>query len=177
MSLSAPRRHRAAALMAALSFGAAAAPGAAAFGLQAADPAFVIDVPGLPEVPLQRRAAGTAGDAAPGYAGQAGGLDVTVELTAGREGVSTRECAGRFLRALVARPGMPDAEGLYRAPLGPQTFLVIYLRDDGPVRRLHAHLLAAAAGGRCVEAHFQRPARPDEDDDAWRQSFTGARIE
>lgn len=150
---------------------------ASAFALKAEEAGFVVDVPGLPEIAARAAPVATGAAQLPRYAGHGAGHDVTIETSAGREGISTRECAGRFLRGFTTRPDAPDAESLYRAPLGPQTFLVIYVREDGPVRQLHAHLLGATSSGRCVDAHFWRPARPDQDDDAWRQSFSGARVE
>ncbi len=136
----------------ALAFMAAAWP-AAAFEQRVADPGFTVVVPQLP---------------------QSVRADVSA-VPAGRD-VITRVCAGQFIRTLVRRPGMPDRDSIYRAPLDADNFLVLYRLGDEGARTLHAHLLAAARGTHCVEAHFERPLAPGEDEDDWRRSFTGARI-
>jgi hypothetical protein len=98
-----------------------------------------------------------------------------VVTTAGTE-VSPRTCAGSLLRTLVARPGMPDRDSIYRAPLDQDTFLVLYILGSPPARRLHAHLLSSASAKHCVEFHASRPERPGEDVDEWRKSFIGSRV-
>lgn len=138
-------------------------------------PAFVVSVPGIPSIPLAPRAA----TASPG-ARVALGHDATftVEITASEssQAGSTRACAGTFLRELVKRPDMPDRDSIYRAPFDASTFLVLYIVERQGVKALHAHLLSAAAGTHCVDAHFSRVMGATEDVDRWRTTFTGARI-
>lgn len=131
----------------------AAAWPAAAFEQRVDDPGFTVVVPLLPQ-----------------------SVRADVHAAPAARGVITRLCAGEFLRALVKRPGIPDRDSIYRAPLDAGTFLVLYRLGDGGTRTLHAHLLAAARGTHCVEAHFERPLGPGEDEDDWRRSFAGARI-
>lgn len=104
------------------------------------------------------------------------GLAVDIAAAASPAGASTRLCAGAFLRTLVRQPGMPDRDSIYRAPLDADTFLVLYILQADGRRTLHGHLLAAAAGTHCIDAHFSRPMAPGEDEDTWRAGFAGAAI-
>lgn len=148
---------------------------ASAFDYRATTPAFTVSVPGLPALAMSESPErGPAGERRSRGGDTRYGADI-VATPAGHE-VGTRECAGQFLRALVARPGMPARDSIYRAPLSAQTFLVIYGLGEGADQAWHAHLLAAT-GQHCVEAHFQRAAAPGEDADDWRKAFLDARIE
>jgi hypothetical protein len=171
-------RTRLAALAMSLALGALAGP-AAAFEWRGATPAVSITVPAVPAIALRADAAPPAGSAAR-LAGSDGRFSVEVLMSAPvaqAGGTSSRECAGGFLRTLVTRPGMPARDSIYRAALSEKTFLVIYLLGDAPAQQLHAHLVAAAGPQQCIEAHFSRPARPDEDTDDWRRTFSAARID
>ena len=148
---------------------------AAAFEQSFAAPAFVVSVPRLPDVAVGAFAA------APGSGqrvarGSAGGLAVEVSAREAGEASSTRGCAGASLREIVARPGMPSRDNIYRAPFDASTFLVLYLLEVQGVRQLHAHLLAAVQGTHCVDAHFQRAWRAGEDLEDWRAAFAGAAV-
>lgn len=135
-------------------------------------PALTVAVPGLPPGRLALRHHLAEGHAV--ASGQAGALAVELDASPAPEAI-TRSCADNFLRALVKRPGMPDRDSIYRAPLDLQTFVVLYILGEGEARRLHAHLLAAVAG-HCVDAHFSRAPQPGEHEDLWRTSFQGATI-
>ena len=71
---------------------------------------------------------------------------------------------------------MPDRDSIYRAPLDASTFLVLYIFEQRGKKVLHAHLLSAAAGTHCIEAHFSRDEVLGEDEDKWRTTFDDARI-
>lgn len=152
---------------------AAACGGAGAFDLTVREPAFTLSVPDLPDFRLEPAAAEGADRL---LAGRDGALQATVALTRAAAEASTRLCAGGFLRALVARKGMPDRDSIYRAPLNETTFVVLYLLGDEPERSVHAHVLAAVGGSHCAEAHFWRPLTDGEDIDAWRQRFMRASV-
>ena len=138
-------------------------------------PAFVVSVPGLPDFRL-------APAAPPGPAkgvaarGQDAALSAEVMAIESRQAGSTRSCAGEFLRELVKRPQMPDRDSIYRAPFDAGTFLVLYILEQQGAKVLHAHLVSAAAGTHCIDAHFSRAMKAGEDEDAWRTTFTGARV-
>lgn len=146
---------------------------AGAFEVALKEPVLTLAVPALPAMTLDIQASPPAG-ATLAMAGSGAGYSVTLRLTPSPADASPRTCAGSFLRALVARPGMPSRDNIYRAPLDEATFLVIYRLGDEPARMLHAHLLSSAAGPRCVEAHFARAATAGEDEDNWRKTFAGA---
>ena len=153
---------------------------AAAFQADLSDPALHIEVPGLPALALSLALARTepAGPAAAArLVGDDGTYAVEVLATPSAQAANTRTCAGQFIRSLVQRPGMPARDNIYRAPLNAQTFLVLYILRDNGQQVLHAHLLAAAPGTHCVEAHFNRRLRAGEDEDDWRRQFDGARID
>ena len=145
------------------------------FEAKVTEPAFTISVPSLPNIPLRQQA--QAAPSAPRLIGGDGTYEVTVVLTAMAKPVSARECAGSGLRSILARPGLPSRDSIYRAPLSASTFLVIYVAPGGVQPVLHAHLLAAPAGTHCTEVHFSRQERPGEDADGWRRTFADARIE
>ena len=71
---------------------------------------------------------------------------------------------------------MPDRDNLYRAPIDPDTFLVLYLMELDGKRLLHAHLLSAAGSTHCIDAHFSRSLVAGEDIDNWRTAFSGATV-
>jgi len=71
---------------------------------------------------------------------------------------------------------MPDRDNVYRAPVDPSTFLVLYVMERDGKRLLHAHLLSAAGSSHCIDAHFSRSLVAGEDLDNWRTSFDGATI-
>lgn len=146
-----------------------------AFEQALSSPDVVVSVPRLPQVALgQPLGAGTGADRS--WQGAGAGVDVDIHARPAASAGSTRLCAGSFLRELVRRPGMPERDSIYRAPIDADTFLVLYIHGEGPDRRLHGHLLAAAGDSHCVEAHFSRPLRPGEDVDDWRTSFDGAAV-
>ena len=148
---------------------------AASFELSIADPELMVAVPGLPDVRLAPQAV-----AAPPVVrlleGSDGVYQVSVAVTTTGTEVSPRGCAGSLLRALVARPGMPGRDSIYRAPLDQDTFLVLYIVGSPATRQLHAHLLSSASTKHCVEFHASRPDRPGEEVDEWRKTFVGSRI-
>jgi len=146
-----------------------------AFEAKVTEPAFTITVPALPDISLQQPA--SAAQSSPRLVGDDGTYKVAVILAAMPKAVSARECAGSGLRSILSRPGMPNRDSIYRAPLSASTFLVIYVISGGAQPMLHAHLLAAPAGTHCTEVHFSRPQRPGEDVDDWRKTFSGASIE
>lgn len=147
---------------------------AAAFDASVTDPDFTIRVPALPSIALAQQPPQSR--ASKLLSGSDGTHAVAVAIEPASQEISTRECAGTFLRALVRRPGMPSRDNIYRAPLDERTFLVIYVLDDKPKQVLHAHLLAAASA-HCVDAHFSRDLRAGEDTDDWRRAFARAAIE
>lgn len=146
-----------------------------AFDASVTDPDLTISVPALPTIALAPQAAAPA-RAAKLLSGSDGTHAVAVAIEPAAKEVSTRECAGTFLRTLVQRAGMPSRDNIYRAPLNERTFLVVYILDNKPKQVLHAHLLAAASA-HCVDAHFSRDLRAGEDTDDWRKAFAGAAIE
>ena len=91
--------------------------------------------------------------------------------------MSARTCAGLLLRALLGRPGMPNRDNVYRAPLDISTFLVIYALRDGQQQKLHAHIISSAGKSHCANVHFMRQAKAGEDIDDWRTTFTSARVQ
>jgi hypothetical protein len=148
---------------------------ASAFETSIAEPRFTVSVPALPVVQLAEQSASSA-PASRHFAGDDGTYSVSLDVARAERSITTRECAGSRLRSLIARPGMPARDSVYRVPLNEQTFLVIYVLDSqaGPV--LHAHLLASVASTHCIEAHFSRAKRTGEDEDDWRRSFQGASV-
>ncbi len=148
---------------------------ASCFELALSQPEFHLSVPGLPAAELHE-------DTHPSVVpkrvltGAVGKLDIELELSAQASQASPRTCAGSLLRALVAKPGMPNRDSIYRAPLDESTFLVIYALGEGPTQRLHAHVISSAGPTHCANAHFVRPALPGEDIDDWRTTFTSARV-
>jgi len=148
-----------------------------AFELKAANPEFTVTVPNLPAIRLEKRSPSTNMDASTEMFGEDSIYRISLVVTKAAKQTSTRECAGAFLRSLVARPGMPDRDSIYRAPLDANTFLVLYILGEPGRRQLHAHLLSSANASHCIEAHVSRELREGEDEDGWRRSFTGARIQ
>lgn len=150
---------------------------AAAFEYQLGGLDAVVSVPGLPQVSMRRLAVPGKGREAEWHGvDQALAVDIQAMAAPAEAAVGTRACAGVFLRELVRRPGMPDRDSIYRAPLDVGNFLVLYILDGSPARQVHAHLLAAPDAGHCVDAHFSRPLRDGEDVDDWRNSFRGAQV-
>ena len=148
---------------------------AASFELSATGPEFTVTVPGLPDVRLVPQAV-AALTVVRLLAGSDGVHQVSIVVTTTRAEVSPRTCAASLLRALVARPGMPDRDSIYRAPLDQDTFLVLYILGSSSPRQFHAHLLSSASAKHCVEFHVSRPERPGEDVDEWRKTFVGSRV-
>lgn len=158
--------------------------GACAASMQAAalevalpEYAVVITVPSVPAIALQTQPPSASRAAALRLAGADAGYRLDVALFDQGKATSARECAGVRLRAIVAQPGMPNRDSVYRAALTVSTFLVIYATERAGLRELHAHLIGVAGATHCAEAHVSRAARPSEDDDDWRLAFTNARIE
>lgn len=138
-------------------------------------PPFIVSVPRLPDISVAAPSASQGGNVL-----TARGHDTTyaVEIiaTASAAASSTRACAGTSLRELIAQPNMPDRDNVYRAPVDPSTFLVLYVMERDGKRLLHAHLLSAAGSSHCIDAHFSRSLVAGEDLDNWRTSFDGATI-
>ncbi len=138
-------------------------------------PAFVVSVPAIPNLRLA-----TVAPSGPATGMSARGRDDTysIEVTAlaSPQAGSTRTCAGQFLRDLVKQPRMPDRDSIYRAPFDTSTFLVLYIIEQPGPKVLHAHLVSAAAGTHCIDAHFSRDMKAGEDEDAWRTTFAGASV-
>jgi hypothetical protein len=149
-----------------------AAGSAGAFELAVSGPDFTVVVPRLPAIPLEAHTA--APPATKAMRGDDGTHQVLLLVTPSARETSTRSCAGAFLRALVGRPGMPDRDSIYRAPLDTDTFLVLYIQ--GTPQRLHAHLLSSANASHCIELHVSKALREGDDADAWRRSFQGSHI-
>jgi hypothetical protein len=148
---------------------------ASAFELKVTNPDFTVTVPNLPDLRLQPPATRAAG--ATRTLVDDGDYRVTAGLKEAASPVSARECAGTGLRAILAQPGMPGRDNVYRAALSATTFLVLYVQTDDRRTMLHAHLLSAVAGTHCADVHFIRPGRRGEDHEEWRNAFTGARID
>ena len=154
----------------------AACGNASAFELKAENPDFTVTVPNVP--PLRLEAQTTSGST---VSSSMAGADETYKVTllvakAERE-TTTRACAGSFLRSLVARPGMPDRDNIYRTALDENTFLVLYILVEQGGQQLHAHLLSSANATHCIEMHVSRARRGGEDEDGWRQSFVGSHVQ
>lgn len=150
--------------------------GAGAFELVVNGPDFTIVVPRLPAIALQPLKA-PAPPGAQTLSGGDGTYEISLLVAPAERETSTRACAGAFLRALTARPGMPARDNIYRAALDAETFLVLYILATPKPERLHAHLLSSANATHCVELHVSRAMRDGEDEDAWRRSFQGSHIE
>ncbi len=152
-----------------------AASSAGAFEQTFEAPAFVVSIPGLPNFGLTPvRATEPQGSVV--ASGRGGPYLVEITASASTQAGSTRTCAGNFLRELLKRPNMPDRDSIYRAPFDASTFLVLYIIEQQGKRVLHAHLLSAASGTHCVDAHVSRDMGRAEDEDNWRTTFTGARV-
>ncbi len=136
-------------------------------------PAFIVSVPGIPNLRLT-----SFSPPAPGVAARGRDDTYSIEVTAlaSPQAGSTRACAGQFLRDLVKRPQMPDRDSIYRAPFDTSTFLVLYIIEQPGPKVLHAHLVSAAGGTHCIDAHFSRDMKAGEDEDTWRTTFAGARV-
>lgn len=148
---------------------------ASAFDLRLPDPRLSLSVPDVPAIPLREQPAAPA-DGQRLLVGSDATYSVQLALHRQPEAVSPRACAAVLLRALVAQPGMPTRENVYRAPLDADTFLVIYALGDKAQMQLHAHILSAAGAMHCADTHFARKAAPGEDIDQWRKTFSTARV-
>jgi len=146
-----------------------------AFEASVPEPGFTLSVPALPVIQITEQPTSSPA-ASRHFVGADGAYSVSLDVARAERSITTRECAGSLLRSLIARPGMPARDSIYRAPLNERTFLVIYVLDGqaGPV--LHAHLLAAAAATHCIDAHFSRAKRTGEDEDDWRKAFLNASV-
>lgn len=150
---------------------------APAFEASLPEPAVTVTVPALPAIVL--RAQPPSAGASVTLEGGDGlyRVELVTQAAQGAAPASARLCAGRFLRALVARPGMPERDAIYRAPLDADTFLVLYALAGAPgPAQWHAHVVSAAGASHCLELHVQRARRPDEDPDLWRRTFQGAHV-
>lgn len=146
-----------------------------AFDIDLKEPALSLSVPGVQPIELRERPVRLV-DQKRTLVGSDAVYTVELELWRQASEPSPRVCAGLMLRSLVAQPGMPDRDSIYRAPLDAHTFLVIYTQGDEPAQKLHAHIISSAGTTHCADAHFSRPATPGEDIDAWRTTFTSARV-
>lgn len=149
---------------------------AGAFEFQAANPGFTVTIPNLPSVRLEAQTPSDS-NVSSAMAGVDETYRITLLVTKAEKETSTRACAGSFLRSLVARPGMPDRDNIYRTALDQNTFLVLYILAEQGGQQLHAHLLSSANATHCIEMHFSRARRGGEDEDGWRQTFAGSRIQ
>lgn len=154
----------------------AACGNACAFEWKAENPDFTVTVPNLPSVRLEAQTLSDA-NVSSAMAGVDETYKITLLVTKAEKETSTRACAGSFLRSLVARPGMPDRDNIYRTALDQNTFLVLYILVEPGGQQLHAHLLSSANATHCIEVHFSRARRGGEDEDAWRQTFAGSRVQ
>lgn len=150
--------------------------GTNAFEQRVANPDFTVTVPNLPSIRLAAQAAMDPGVTS-SMAGEDGTHKVTLLVSRAEKETSTRACAGSFLQSLVARPGMPDRDSIYRAALDENTFLVLYILGTQGDQQLHAHILSSASATHCIEVHFSRARRDGEDEDNWRNSFTGSHVQ
>ncbi len=154
----------------------AVAPGiASSFELILSEPELNLSVPGVPAATLHEEAASSP-SLKRSLTGSASNFTIDVELLPQLTRVSPRVCAGILVRSLVAQPGMPNRDSIYRAPLNESTFLVIYTLGEGQAQKLHAHVISAAGTTHCANAHFSRQATPGEDIDDWRTTFTSATV-
>lgn len=158
-----------------VAFGLAQAFPACAFEQSFDTPAFIVSVPRLPSIALAAPSASQGGGVLTAR-GQDTTYVVEIIATASAAAGSPRACAGTLLRELIARPKMPDRDNIYRAPVDPNTFLVLYLMELDGKRLLHAHLLSAAGSTHCIDAHFSRTLPVGEDIDNWRTTFDGATV-
>jgi len=133
-------------------------------------------VPGVPAAQLHEKTEQSTSSARRLLTGSVSNYSIEVELLPQPIEVSPRVCAGSLLRSLVAQPGMPNRDSIYRAPLNETTFLVIYALGEGQAQKLHAHVISAAGTTHCANAHFIRRGTPGEDIDNWRTTFTSARV-
>lgn len=147
-----------------------------AFEQKVSDPDFTVTVPNLPSIRLETQAAPDP-DVSSAMSGDDGTYKISLVVTRADRGATAQSCAGVFLRALVARPGMPDRDGIYRAALDQNTFLVLYILGTRGGQQLHAHLLSSASATHCIEAHFSRARHAGEHEDDWRKSFSGSHIQ
>ena len=149
---------------------------ACAFELKAKNPDFTVTVPNLPSMRLEVQTISDS-NVSSSMAGVDGTYKATLLVTKAEKETTTRACAGSFLRSLVARPGMPDRDNIYRTALDENTFLVLYILVEQGGQQLHAHLLSSANATHCIEMHFSRTRRGGEDEDGWRQSFVGSHVQ
>jgi len=147
-----------------------------AFELTVSDPDFTVTVPNLPSIGLVARRPATA-DVTRAMAGEDGIYQVSLTVWRAERETTARTCAGSFLRSLVAKPGMPDRDAIYRAPLDEDTFLVLYIFAAPEARRLHAHLVSSVNARNCVEVAFSKALGAGEDEDNWRKSFLGSHVQ
>ena len=149
---------------------------ASAFELKAENPDFTVTVPNLPSVRLEAQTTSDS-NVSSAMSGVDGTYKITLLVTKVEKETTTRACAGSFLRSLVARPGMPDRDNIYRTALDENTFLVLYILTEQGGQQLHAHILSSASATHCIEMHFSRALRNGEDEDSWRQSFVGSHVQ
>ena len=149
---------------------------ASAFELKAENPDFTVTVPNLPSVRLEAQTPSDS-NVSSAMSGVDGTYKITLLVTKAEKETTTRTCAGSFLRSLVARPGMPDRDNIYRTALDEDTFLVLYILAEQGGQQLHAHILSSASATHCIEMHFSRARRNGEDEDGWRQSFVGSHVQ
>jgi len=149
---------------------------ASAFDMKGENPSFTVTVPNLPSVRLEAQTI-SGSNVSSAMAGEDGTYKVSLLVTKAANDTTTRACASTFLRALVARPGMPDRDNIYRTALDENTFLVLYILAEQGGQQLHAHLLSSANATHCIEMHFSRAHRAGEDEDGWRKSFAGSHIQ
>ena len=147
-----------------------------ALELKAENPDFTVNVPNLPSVRLERQTTSDS-NVSTVLAGTDGTYKITLLTTRAQKEITTRECAGAFLRSLLARAGMPDRDNVYRTALDEDTFLVLYILVEPEGQQLHAHLLSSANATHCVEMHVSRARVENEEQDGWRQSFAGSHVQ
>ena len=127
---------------------------AGAFELNVSDPELNLSVPGVPTISVRERSPSL--DTKRTLSGSDGTYTVEVEMSRQSSEMSARTCAGLLLRALLANPGMPNRDNVYRAPLDVSTFLVIYALGEGQQQKLHAHIISSAGKSHCANVHFMQ---------------------
>ncbi len=147
-----------------------------AFELTVSDPDFTVTVPNLPSIRLLAQIPATP-DVTRAMAGEDGTYQVSLLVRRAERETTARACAGSFVRSLVAKPGMPDRDNIYRAALDEDTFLALYILGGPETRRLHAHLVSSVNASNCIEVHFSKALGAGEDEDNWRKSFVGSHVE
>ncbi|GGC18431.1 hypothetical protein GCM10011572_44780 [Pseudoduganella buxea] len=112
------------------------------------------------------------------YLGSDGPYTVSVMTPTADGRMTAADCAGSMVKRLVARPGMPPLDSIFRARLNDRTYAAIYAMPGAGKPVLHAHILSAATGGtHCIEVHVSRIAGSQDDVAPWFKGVGAADIE